>query len=90
MQSIVADICTMAVVLGAVLYATVQERKEYAEKQKQKLCDHCAHLKQKYPLNSHGTHYICSAGTVDEGYINAPEYCRDFEERRTNDSNLDT
>ena len=45
---------------------------------------------QKFGASESGYHYICRRSDKDEGYINPPEYCHDFEERSNNDPHMDT
>lgn len=61
-----------------------------AQPQKPCLCDRCVFLNQKFGASESGYHYICRRSDKDEGYINPPEYCHDFEERSNNDPHMDT
>lgn len=56
------------------------------------LCKRCIHLNKKFSdENEEYYRYICSANKEKiEGYNVSPEYCRDFEERSTNDPHMDT
>ena len=64
--------------------------KRWLNRRKPCLCERCIHLKQKFGAEESGYHYICHGNYKYEGYINPPEYCCDFEERSTNDQNMDT
>ena len=57
-----------------------------------RLCERCIHLGKKFPDgNEKYNRYICSVNKEKvKGYDISPEYCRDFEERSTNDSYMDT
>lgn len=57
-----------------------------------RLCERCIHLCKKFPDgNEKYNRYICSVDKEKvKGYDISPEYCRDFEERSTNDPHMDT
>lgn len=57
-----------------------------------RLCERCIHLGKKFPDgNEKYNRYICSVNKEKvKGYDISPEYCRDFEERSTNDPHMDT
>ena len=64
--------------------------KRWLNRNKPCLCDRCVFLNQKFGASESGYHYICRRSDKDEGYINPPEYCNDFEERSNNDPHMDT
>ena len=57
-----------------------------------RLCERCIHLCKKFPDgNEKYDRYICSEDKEKvKVYDISPEYCRDFEERSTNDPYMDT
>ncbi len=88
MESIACDIMTIAVILGAVIWATIEDRKE--ESQKIALCDRCKNLYYKRSAKDKEYYrYVCKVKFRD-AFNNPPEYCAQFEERSTNDPHRDT
>lgn len=88
MESIVCDIMTIAVILGAVIWATIEDRKE--ESKKIALCDRCKNLYYKRsPREKEYYRYVCKV-PFKKPFNIPPEYCAQFEERRTNDPHIDT
>ena len=57
---------------------------------KSRLCEHCEHMRRKFPENYSIKRYTCKIGDKTRYYDVPAEYCRDFEERSTHDPNLDT
>nr|DAO52896.1 MAG TPA: hypothetical protein [Caudoviricetes sp.]DAY08363.1 MAG TPA: hypothetical protein [Caudoviricetes sp.] len=68
----------------------IEHFKRRLNRNKPCLCDRCVFLNQKFGASESGYHYICRRSDKDEGYINPPEYCNDFEERSNNDPHMDT
>lgn len=68
----------------------IEHFKRWLNRNKSCLCDRCVFLNQKFGASESGYHYICRRSDKDEGYINPPEYCNDFEERSNNDPHMDT
>lgn len=92
----VASTLFMATLAGLFIWLVLSDGnsikyfKRWLNRNKPCLCDRCVFLKQKFGASESGYHYICQSGDKDEGYINPPEYCRDFEERSNNDPHMDT
>lgn len=85
----IAGIVTLIFLDAVAIWAFFDFKNPFKKKEKPGLCDHCAHLKRKFPENGVTYRYVCEAET-ERGYDYAPEYCSLFEERSANDSNLDT
>lgn len=87
----VASALLMATLAGLFIWFILSDGepiecfKRWLNRKKPCLCDRCVYLKQKFAESESGYHYICQCGDKDEGYINPPEYCYDFEERSTYD-----
>ncbi len=91
----VASTLFMATLAGLFIWFVLSDGnpieyfKRWLNRNKPCLCERCIYLKQKFGEEESGYRYICQSGDKDEGYINPPEYCCDFEERSTNDHNMD-
>ncbi len=51
------------------------------------ICDSCSHLKYRYKKNNHFHKFKCDGDARGESFDIAPEYCKYYCKRESNDNN---